>query len=91
MEYELVTYEYGLTRQYTAYCLTPRLKNPRIRKVGRKTIVYTNEGLSSSRAFHFQSLHSALEYLRSTGAQLFNAGLRADQQMVFQETGALGD
>lgn len=72
MTLELVKYPYGTTVRYTAFCLTPRLKKPRIVNLHGKSVTMTSEGISSVRARHFETPDAVLGYLRSSGHKVLN-------------------
>ena len=73
MTFELIKYVYGLgPRRYTAFCLTPRLETPQVRKINGKEVRFTNRGPNSMQAKHFQTPEAAQAWLRSTKAKLLN-------------------
>jgi hypothetical protein len=67
MEYDLVRYKYGRVHRYTAFCLTPKLAEPRVVTMGGKTFKVFNEGTSSRYAKHFERPSSAMGHLGTTG------------------------
>ncbi len=82
MEYELVKYRYGITHRYTAFCLTPRLANPRVVERGGQTFTVTSQGASSNAARHFQKSETAKRYLGRLGVDpaIFDFSLLPDTE-----------
>lgn len=72
MTYELLKYRYGNRGDYTAFCLTPALKQPKAEFRFGKERVYTNEGSYSSRCRHFQTPQAAAAWMASIRGQLLN-------------------
>jgi hypothetical protein len=66
--YDLVKYTYGQVKKYTAFCLTPALKAPRLVTLPNgKQMERVNEGASSLSARHFESRSTAEAWLVSLG------------------------
>jgi hypothetical protein len=65
--WELVRYRYGSIRRYTAFCLTPKLDQPKEVTMGGQTFTVTNQGASSSQARHFQRPATAKAWLKGQG------------------------
>jgi len=61
-KYELVKYKYGIKPRYTAFCLTPACK-PRLTELYGKSYTFTNLGVSSPHARHFQTPEAAKEWM----------------------------
>ena len=70
-QFELVKYRYGIRPQYTAFCLTPACRPPRPAR--DKFPEQTNEGISSSRARHFQRRLTAEVWAGSQGVEIVAA------------------
>lgn len=69
--HELVKYKYGLHPHiYTAFCITPQLKEPKTVERFGKTYIHTNEGSYSSRSRHFQRPETAKAYAGTNGIEI---------------------
>lgn len=80
MTLELVKYPYGKVVRYTAFCLTPKLKEAKTIVMGGNSFKVTNKGPSSRAAKHFETPQAVLGYLRSSGHKLLNLGTRTRQE-----------
>jgi hypothetical protein len=74
--YELIKYLYGIKPRYTAFCLTPKTEPKQIKLPNGTIITYTNKGISSYEARHFQTPEYAQEWARLSGIQISLAHAR---------------